>query len=157
MEAHPYRVAWRDRDLDAWAQQLAPDVALYSPIVTKPFRGRDAAVELFGVLFDTLGEIEITAGFEADGSSAFFWRIDVDGSSVEGVDLLHANAEGKIEEIRVFIRPLADIAKFAAAVGPGLAAKRGPRRAGVIRALVLPLRAILAIADRVSALLVQRS
>jgi hypothetical protein len=157
MTVHPYRTAWQTRDLDTWAQVLAPDVVLHSPIIRSPFRGREAAVELFGVLFETIGEMEITDEFAAEnGSHAFYWRADVGGRWVEGTDLLRSDANGQIAEIRVMIRPLVDIAAFAAAIGPPLGAKRGQSRAMLVRLLTLPLRGLLLVADAVSSRLVQR-
>jgi hypothetical protein len=155
MSEHPYRTAWRTRDLDAWSRDLAPDVVLYSPILTQPFQGRDAAVELFGVLFTALGGLEITHEFADGDSHAFFWRVQTGGRTVEGVDLLRSDETGKICEIRVLIRPLPDIATFAAAIGPPLAAKRGPIRGPLARAMISPLRAVLAISDWVAARLIQ--
>jgi len=153
--AHPYRRAWQTRDATAWADALAPDVVVYSPILTTPFRGREAAVELFTILFERLGAMDITHEFADGDCHAFFWRVRCGAHSTEGVDLLRANEQGEISEIRVLIRPLPDIAVFAAAIGPPLAARRAPMRGPVARAMVLPLRVILAVADRLAARLVQ--
>lgn len=156
MTVHPYRAAWQTRDLDAWAEALAPDVVLHSPIVRAPFRGRDAAIELFGVLFKALGDIDITDELASDDSHVFFWRIDVGSRKVEGTDLLRTDANGKINEIRVMIRPLVDIAAFAAAVGPPLGARQGPGREPLLRLLTFPLKAILLVADAIATRLSQR-
>ncbi len=156
MAVHPYWAAWQTRDLDAWGEALAPDVVLHSPIVRTPFRGRDAAIELFSVLFQALGEIEITDELAFQGTHAFFWRIDVGDRKVEGTDLLRTDENGKIAEIRVMIRPLVDIADFAAAIGPSLGAKRGPGRALLLTLLTIPLKALLLVVDTVASRLVQR-
>jgi hypothetical protein len=158
MEEHPYRTAWRTRDVDTWARALSPDVVLYSPILMEPFRGREAAVELFGVLFDELGELRITDELTTDDGEthAFFWNVQIGAKSVEGTDLLRRDEQGKISEIRVLIRPLPDIAVFAGAIGPALAAKRAPIRGPVARLMILPLRVILTLADTISTRLIQR-
>jgi hypothetical protein len=156
VDVHPYRTAWRTRDLEGWADALAPEVELYSPIFKTPFRGRDAAIELFGVLFDSVGELEITDELVAGDTCTFFWRAEMGGRWVEGTDLIRGDEDGKITEIRVLIRPLAGIAAFGAVVGPPLAAKRGPLRASLLRLLMLPFNAILALADVVASRLVQR-
>lgn len=155
-QAHPYRTAWRTRDLDRWADALAPDVVMHSPILTTPFEGREAAIELFGVLFDVLGEVEITDELVDGDSRAFFWQANIGASRIEGVDLVRSNQDDKIFEIKVLIRPLVDIATFAAAIGPPLAAKRGAGRALLLRVLSLPLRAILFAADTIASRLLHR-
>jgi SnoaL-like domain len=156
VDVHPFRAAWRTRDLDAFGDHLAADVVLYSPVITTPFRGRDAAIELYGVLFDAFGDFEITDEFAAGESQAFFWRGELGSRRIEGVDLIHLNGEGKISEVRVLIRPLVDIGTFAGAVGPPLAGRRGRIRAFALRLLALPLGAILALADFVASRLVVR-
>jgi hypothetical protein len=156
VDDHPFRAAWRTRDLDAFAGALAPDVELHSPVITTPFRGREAAVELYGVLFDTLGDFDITDEFAAGDTHAFFWRANVGGGRIEGADLLRHDAQGRIAEVRVLIRPLVGIGTFAGAAGPPLAAKRGRARALLLRALTLPLKAMFAVADVVASRLSQR-
>src|SRR4051812_49525431 len=86
----------------------------------------------------------------------FAWRGEIGGRVVEGADFVRADARGKITEIRVFIRPLVDIGVFAGAAGPPLARRRGRLQALVLRALTLPLRALLAAVDAVAPRLAQR-
>ncbi len=149
-EEHPFRTAWRVRDLDAWIDALSPDVVLHSPVVRAPFRGRGAAHELYGVLFETFGEVNLIAEFADGDSHTFFWRADVSGRTIEGADLLRHDTDGKIAEITVLIRPMTDIAVFSATVGPRLAAGRSPTRGMLARLLTRPLVAILALADAVA-------
>lgn len=124
-DVHPFRAAWQTRDLDVWIDSLAPDVVLHSPIIQSPFEGREAARELFAVLFERLGDFEITHEFAAGDSHAFYWRATGAGRRIEGTDLIRTNQDGKIDEITVFMRPLVSIGAFAVAVGPALAASRG--------------------------------
>lgn len=155
VDDHPFRVAWRTRDLDAWIEALSPEIVLHSPVVRTPFRGRTEANELFGVLFKTFGEVEVTGEFADAHSHAFFWRANVTGRVIEGADLLRYDEQGKIAEIRVLIRPLVDIAVFASAIGPPLAARQSPVRGVLVRLLILPLKGILAVADTVSSRLIK--
>lgn len=153
---HPFRAAFETRDLDAWVGALALDVVVHSPIIRNPIIGREAVAELYGVLFNALGHLDFTDEFAVGDSYAFFWRVDIDGRWVEGADVVRHDEHGKISEITALIRPLADIALFAAAVGPPLARKRGWLRGRLSSLLMLPLRAILTIADVIATRLVQR-
>ncbi|HEX8065095.1 MAG TPA: nuclear transport factor 2 family protein [Thermoleophilaceae bacterium] len=150
MDEHPFRAAWRTRDVEAWAAALAPGVELRSPILTEPFRGREAVAELYAVLFEAIGEMTFTDELESVGTHAFFWHADVRGRRVEGADILRTDDRGQIVHIAVMIRPLVDIAEFAAAVAPPLAARRGRLRAAPLRPLILLLRGVLGLADRVA-------
>lgn len=153
---HPYRRAWETRDLDEWIDELAEDVVLHSPMISEPFRGRGAARELFGVLFDVLHDVEITHELTDGATHAFFWRANVTGGAIEGADLIRGDAQGKIDEITVLIRPLRSIAAFAAATGPPLAGKRGRLRRPLVRVMTLPLRALLSLVDVLAARLIHR-
>jgi hypothetical protein len=151
---HPFRTAWHTRDLDTWIEALSPEIVLHSPVVRTPFRGPPAARELYGVLFDTFGEVEITGELADTDSHAFFWRANVAGRVIEGADRLRYDEQGKIAEISVLIRPLVNIAAFAAAIGPPLAARRSPIRGALARLLMLPLKGILTVADTVASHLI---
>ena len=96
----------------------------------------------YRVLFETFGEVQITGELADTDSRAFFWQANVADRVIEGADLLRYDAQGKIAEIRVLIRPLVDIATFAAAIGPPLAARRSPARGALVRLLTLPLKGI---------------
>ena len=156
MEDHPFRRAWETRDLDAWMGALAEDVVLRSPVITAPFTGKVAARELYGVLFDVFGRVEITHEFTGSVDDAFFWRGEIGGRTIEGTDLMRHDADGRIAEITVCIRPLVGIGTFAGASGPPLARRRGPVRAVILRVLTAPLRAMLAAVDVLAPRLAQR-
>jgi hypothetical protein len=153
--SHPFRVAWRTRDIDAWAGALAPDVQVNSPLLKTPFVGRQAAVDLYRVFFEEFGDLDIWQAFEAGDPQAFFWRAPLAGRMVEGVDLLRFDELGYIAEIRVFIRPLVDIGTLVTATGSRLAGLRSPIRAAVARVLILPIRALFALIDDVASRLIQ--
>lgn len=150
MSEHAFRTAWRTRELDPWMQALSPEVLLRSPVLRKPFTGRDAARELFGVLFEAFGAMQITSEFGDDASHTFFWRGELAGRCIQGVDLLRYDAEGRIAEISVMIRPLVDFGLFASTIGPPLAARRSPARGMLLRVLAYPLNGILLAADAVA-------
>jgi hypothetical protein len=156
MDAHPFRTAWQTRNLDDWADALAPDVVLHSPLVTTPFVGREVAIELYGVLFEVFGDVDITHELDDGRSHAFFWRAQLGAQSIEGADLLSYDEHGKIAEVTVLIRPLLGIATFAAAAGPPLAARQSSARGTLARLLTIPLRSLFAIIDTLSTRLGQR-
>lgn len=155
MSMHPYRAVWTTRDLSAWAETLAFDVVLHSPIILAPFRGRAAAVELFEVLLETLDGFDIRHEYaENSRRHAFLWSATVSGRTIEGTDFITIDENGRVSEIRVLIRPLVSIGAFAAAIGPPLASRRSSFRGVMARILIAPLRVVLAVADRASTRLV---
>jgi SnoaL-like domain len=156
MDVHPFRNAFQTRDLDAWSDALADDVVAHSPIFTTPFAGRDSVLELYSVLFEALGDFEITDELANGDSRAFFWHADLGRRKIQGVDLVRVDRQGKIAEITVLIRPLVDIAAFGSTVGPPLARKRGAIRGVLVRLISAPLGWMMALVDAIAPRMVQR-
>ena len=153
---HPYRAVWETGDLQAWEDALAPEVVLHSPIIMSPFRGREAAIELFSVLLESISDFEIALEATDSDQHVFFWSAIASGRRIEGCDRVTMDATGRISEITVLVRPLVSIGAFAAAIGPPLAGRRSRMRAVIARIMLAPLRVMLALADAVSPRLVQR-
>lgn len=147
---HPFRTAWRTRDLKAWADAISEDVVLHSPLIRATFNGRAAAIELYGALFEALDDFEITTELGAGDTYAFFWRADAHGRAIEGADLIRHDSKGKLCEIRVYIRPLVNIGFFSGAVGPALARGRRPGRAALLRFSSRSMNALFAAVDAVA-------
>jgi len=106
--AERLKAAIEARDLDAAVALLAEDVAFRSPIVHKPYQGRDAVRALLegvmNVFEDFRYERVIGASDAADHALVFTARIG--DRQVEGCDFLHENADGLIDEFVVMVRPL---------------------------------------------------
>ena len=102
------RAALEARDLDAAVAVLAPDVVFRSPIVHKPYQGPEAVRALLeGVLAvfeDFRYERAIGAPDAADHALVFTTRVG--DRELQGCDFLHENAEGRIDEFIVMVRPL---------------------------------------------------
>ena len=106
--AERLKAAIEARDLDAAVALLAEDVAFRSPIVHKPYQGRDAVRALLegvmNVFEDFRYERVMGASDAADHALVFTARIGA--RQVEGCDFLHENADGLIDEFVVMVRPL---------------------------------------------------
>ena len=106
--ADSFRAAVEARDLDAAIALLAEDVVFRSPIVHKPYQGREAASALLRgvsqVFEDFRYERSIGASDAADHALVFTARIG--DRQLEGCDFLHENADGLIDEFVVMVRPL---------------------------------------------------
>jgi limonene-1,2-epoxide hydrolase len=106
--AERLKTALESRDLDGAVALLAEDVVFRSPIVHKPYQGRDAVRALLdGVMHvfeDFRYERVIGAPDAADHALVFTARIGE--RKLEGCDFLHENAYGLIDEFVVMVRPL---------------------------------------------------
>jgi hypothetical protein len=128
----PLRAAFEARDHDAIVRALAPDVVLRSPIFDVPFEGIDEAADLFAVLLEELWPLTYLDEIPGDPHVLHFTG-EIHGKTLEGIDLLRFDEEGRVKEITVFFRPFPAVAAFLSAMGP----KLGRRRAGTARAATL--------------------
>jgi ketosteroid isomerase-like protein len=151
---HPFRDAFVARDIDAMRELLDPDVVLKSPIVTTPFAGREAVLELFEVIGETLEEIHYVADM-ADGDLRFMsWQTRIGKTEMQGADILRVGEDGRIVEFTVFFRPLKGITVLASALGKGLARRRSRSRALLVGAASAPMVALSRASDRIAPRLV---
>lgn len=115
---HPFRTAVEAWDFEAIPDLLADDVVFRSPVAFKPYEGREmVAAILRGVsrVFEDFSYVrEIGAVDGADHVLEF--RTTVTGVQVHGVDILHTDADGKIDELIVMVRPLSAANALAAAM-----------------------------------------
>jgi SnoaL-like domain len=98
----------RTRDPSGLDQLLADDAVFLSPVVHTPQRGKALTKAYLSAAF----EVFFNPGFryvrEIAGASdaALEFETEIDGIAVNGVDFIKWNAEGRIVEFKVMIRPL---------------------------------------------------
>ena len=97
---------------------LSDDVVFYSPVVFTPQRGKaitklylQAAQATFpgdpgGDASDGAGSFRYVKQILAGNQAALEFETRMDGKVVNGVDLITCDAEGRIVEFKVMIRPL---------------------------------------------------
>src|SRR6266478_1308761 len=107
MTPHPYRTALENRDAEALAQVLHPEVIFDTPAFEEPIEGRDNVLALFGVLATVFEDPEFVDELYGDGTSARAFRRRVEGNPVQGIDSVQLDDEGLGRRITVSMRPLA--------------------------------------------------
>lgn len=116
---HPFRQAVENRDEAAIEALLAEDVVFTSPVAFKPYPGKAiTAAILRGVMrvFEDFRYVREIA--DANGRDhALIFEATVAGKSINGCDFLHFDADGKIDDLMVMVRPLSAANALAAAMG----------------------------------------
>ncbi|MEU2238353.1 nuclear transport factor 2 family protein [Streptomyces sp. NPDC018338] len=116
---HPFRKAVEDRDPDALEALLAENVVFTSPVAFAPYAGRAmTAAILRGVLrvfedFTYVREIGNPEGRD----HALVFTATVGGKQIQGCDFLHVDADGKIDDLTVMVRPLSAARALSEAMG----------------------------------------
>jgi SnoaL-like domain len=109
--SHPI-ATWHDlvrsRDASGLERLLADDAVFYSPVVHTPQRGRALAVRYLAAAFAVFFNDSFRYVREIVGASdaVLEFETEIDAISVNGVDLIKWNAEGRISEFKVMLRPL---------------------------------------------------
>ena len=116
---HPFRSAVEAGDLDGAIALLADDVVFHSPVVFKPYEGRDMVAVLLRAIFAVSGGTlryvrEIGASGATDHALEFVMRVG--DRDVNGVDLLTTGADGRITDFTVMIRPMSALVAVAEAM-----------------------------------------
>jgi limonene-1,2-epoxide hydrolase len=121
---HPFRRAVETHDLDAAVALLADDVEFRSPVVFKPYRGRDAVGMLLRAVSEVFEDFSYAREIGADGARdhALVFNARIGDKQVEGCDFLHLDDDGLIDEFVVMVRPLSGAHALADAMAAKLAA-----------------------------------
>ena len=92
---------------------LAEDAVFHSPVVHTPQEGRDKVFAYLHAASHVLGGDDFRYLREiVDGNQAVLeFQSILDGIQINGVDIIRWNADGKIEDFKVMVRPLKAINK----------------------------------------------
>jgi hypothetical protein len=98
----------KDRNPAGLDSLLAEEVVFYSPVVHTPQRGKPVTVRYltaaFQVFFDK--SFRYVREMRDDRGAVLEFQVEIDGISVNGVDMLTWDGNDKIVEFKVMIRPL---------------------------------------------------
>ena len=114
--------AMRSKDAGIWEELLDEDVVFHSPVVFTPQKGKKitmmylmAATGVFGSSNDTIDLIE-NAQTESkfhyineiigQNSALLEFESEIEGTYINGADLLKWNENNKLTEVKVMVRPL---------------------------------------------------
>ena len=104
-----FRAAVEAKDLDAMRAALHPDVTFRSPVVYKPYEGRDAVMFLLQAVVQVLEDFRYLDELHAEGSHALIFEANAGGRELNGLDYVRTDADGLITELWVMIRPLSGL------------------------------------------------
>jgi hypothetical protein len=101
------------KDPDLLDDLLADEVVFRSPAVFAPQEGKALTTSYLSAALKVLGPSLRYVGQWHDNASAVLeFEADLDGSYVQGVDMLRWNAEGKLVSFTVMVRPLRGLQKL---------------------------------------------
>jgi hypothetical protein len=120
-EPHPFRVAAETKDLDLMRETLAEDVTFHSPVVFKAYEGLEMTMVILSSVVEIFEDFRYLDEARGDGTVVlrFAARVD-DKFEIEGVDYITLDAEGRITDLTVFMRPQKAVVAFNELMGARL-------------------------------------
>jgi hypothetical protein len=125
-EPHPFRRAAEAKDLDLLTETLREDVILHSPILFRPFQGRDVVAQVLTHVAATLEDLTYTDELAGERTVALRFKARVEDRELEGVDFLQLDDEGRVRELTVFMRPMSALTRFNERMAERLGVAPGP-------------------------------
>jgi hypothetical protein len=104
----------KSRDARALSQLLADDVVFVSPVVHTPQVGKPITAAYLNAATQVLNNHSfhyLNQWFNSD-SAVLEFACTVEGIEINGIDMIHWNADGKINHFKVMVRPLKAINKL---------------------------------------------
>ena len=113
-----FREAVEAWDIERALSLMTEDVVFRSPVVHKPYQGRDEVAVILHAVSRVFEDFRYDRAIGAEGSvdHALVFRARVGDRELEGCDFLHVNEDGRIDEFFVMIRPLSGALTLAEAM-----------------------------------------
>jgi SnoaL-like domain len=116
MKSDSFRQAAETKDFSAIDELFAEDVVFRSPVVFKPYEGREAVAMLLTAVAQVFEDFRYTDQVEMGGAAALAFSARVGDRELDGIDFLHFDAEGRVNRMEVYVRPMSGVNALAGAM-----------------------------------------
>jgi SnoaL-like domain len=116
MRSDRFRAAAEAKDFSALDDLFADDVVFRSPVVFKPYEGRDAVAMLLGAVVQVFEDFRYTDQVETEDAAALAFSARVGDKELDGIDFLNFDSEGRVSQMAVYVRPMSGVHALAEAM-----------------------------------------
>jgi hypothetical protein len=117
-----FRAAAEAKDFSAVEDLFSEDVVFRSPVVFKPYQGREALAMLLGAVVQIFEDFRYTDQVETGDTAVLVFEARVGERELNGVDVLRFGPDGNVSEMMVMVRPMSGMNALAEAMQEKLAA-----------------------------------
>jgi ketosteroid isomerase-like protein len=121
MKSDHFRAAAEAKDFSALDELFAEDVTFRSPVVFKPYEGREAVATLLGAVAQVFEDFRYTDQVETGDVATLAFSARVGDRELDGIDHLRFDSEGRVREMLVYVRPMSGVNTLAEAMQRKLA------------------------------------
>jgi hypothetical protein len=117
MKSDAFRAAVEAEDPEALTDALADDVVFRSPAVFKPYEGKAvvSAILVQGAM-KVFEDFRYVEHIENSDVATLIFEARVGDRRLDGLDLLRFDADGKVRELMVMVRPMSGLNALAEAM-----------------------------------------
>lgn len=116
MKSDAFRAAAEAKDFSAIEEIFSAEVSFRSPVVFKPYEGREAVAAVLGAVVQVFEDFRYTAQTETGETAALAFSARVGDRELEGIDLLRFDSDGRVRELAVYVRPMSGLNALAEAM-----------------------------------------
>jgi SnoaL-like domain len=116
MRSDSFKAAAVAKDFSAAQDLFAEDVTFRSPVVFKPYEGRDAVLVLLGAVVQVFEDFRYVDQVETGDTAVLVFETRVGERELQGVDILRFNSDDRVEEMIVMVRPMSGVHALAEAM-----------------------------------------
>jgi hypothetical protein len=120
-----FREAVEEGDSDRVLATLADDITLNNPVTFYPFQGHDALAFVVPKLLEVWQDLRYIAELHGDELVGLVFDAQAGTRDVRGIDILHFDHDGLIDEITVMVRPLTGLQALASEMEAALSGGGG--------------------------------
>jgi hypothetical protein len=111
-----FKAAAEAKDFSAASELFAEDVVFRSPVVFKPYEGREALMVLLGAVSRVFEDFRYVDQVESGDAATLVFEARVGDRELQGVDILRFDAEGRVRGMIVMVRPMSGMHALAEAM-----------------------------------------
>ena len=106
MRSDAFRAAAEAKDFAAASEIFTEDVTFRSPVVFKPYEGRDALLVILGAVVRVFEDFRYVEQVETGDTATLMFEARVGERSIQGIDILRFDEQGRVRELIVMVRPM---------------------------------------------------
>jgi hypothetical protein len=116
MQSDRFRAAAESKDFSAIDELFAEEVTFRSPVVFKPYEGREAVAMLLTAVAQVFEDFRYTDHVETGDAAALAFSARVGDRELDGIDFLNFGPDGRINRMTVYVRPMSGVHALAEAM-----------------------------------------
>ena len=106
MRSEAFRAAVESKRLEAIDELFADDASFRSPVVFKPYQGREQISVVLGAALRVFEDFKYVEHVETGDTAVLMFEARVGDKQLQGVDILRFAEDDRISELIVMVRPM---------------------------------------------------